>query len=138
MSTLVLASQRRALRRAVRFHCQVVREHDFRLVGHRALDVSPEGMLVMNDDRILTGEDLIVTFRLPRTRLWFDVQATAARVIHGRRPTDKGHCVGLEFHSFDETDKRRIRAHLRGVPPPVPARERRVDYAGSVHMAVLQ
>ena len=117
MSTLVLASQRRALRRAVRFHCQVVRERDFRLVGHRALDVSPDGMLVMSDQRILTGEDLIVTFRLPRTRLWFDVQATVARVVHGRRPGDRGRCLGLSFHGNDESWAHEVFKQLRGLPP---------------------
>jgi len=139
MTTLVFASERRAVRRALRFHCQVVREHDFRLVGHRALDVSPEGMLVMLDDRVLTGEEVLVTFRLPKTRRWFDVQATVARVVHGRRPTDRGRrCAGISFDALDEDDRRRIRSTLHGVPPPLPARERRVDYAASVALAALQ
>ena len=138
MTTLVFASERRTVRRALRFHCQVVRERDFRLIGHRALDVSPEGMLVVLDDRILTGEEVLITFRLPRTRRWIDVQASVARIVHGRRPTDRGRCAGLSFEALDEDDRRRIRATLQGVPPPLPARERRIDYAASIHLAALQ
>jgi hypothetical protein len=135
--TLVFASQRRAMRRAIRFECQIVRERDFRLVGKRAIDLSPDGMLVYTDDRVLTGDDVLVSFRLPTTRQWFDTDATVARVVHGRRPTDRGQCLGIEFGSLDEVSRWVIRASLRGLPPPLPSRERRVDYAASVHLAAL-
>jgi hypothetical protein len=135
--TLVFASQRRAMRRAIRFECQVVRERDFKLVGKHALDLSPDGMLVDSDDLVLTGEDVLVSFRLPTTRQWFDTDATIARVVHGRRPRDRGPCLGIEFGSLDEIARWVIRASLRGLPPPLPARERRIDYAASVHLAAL-
>lgn len=138
MSTLVHASQRRTLRRALRFHCQLVRGRDFKLVGSRAVDLSPDGMLVYCDDRILTGEDMWVSFRVPKTRLWFDVEARVARVIHGRRPTDRGRCVGLSFESLDDASRRTLRSSLHGLPPPIPAREQRVDYAATVHLVALQ
>jgi hypothetical protein len=135
--TLVFASQRRAMRRAIRFECQVVRERDFRLVGKQAIDLSPDGMLVRSDDRVLTGDDVIISFRLPTTRQWFDTEGTVARVVHGRRPSDRGPCLGIEFDSLDEISRWIIRASLRGLPPPLPSRERRVDYAASVHLAAL-
>lgn len=136
-STLVLAQQRRILRRSVRVDCQVVRERDFRLVGSRSLDLSPQGMLVMAQERVLTGEPLIVAFRLPFSDRWFDTEATVARVIHGRRPGDLGRSFGVSFESFDEGTQACIRSALRGVPPPLPQRARRVDYAATVALAAL-
>jgi len=146
---LVRRKQRRSMRRSVRVDCQVVRERDFRLIGQRAVDLSDGGMLVLSDapssrsarqDRglhVLTGEEVIVTFRAPATRLWFDCTATVARVIHGRRPGDWGACVGLSFESMDDVTRAFLRAELRGLPPPVPARELRVDYAETVRRAAL-
>jgi hypothetical protein len=139
------------MRRSVRVDCQVVREHDFRLIGHRAVDLSDDGMLVLSDTQttsglsrrggrrldVLTGEEVIVSFRAPLTRIWFDCTATVARVIHGRRPGDWGACVGLSFDVMDEVTRAFLRAELRGLPPPVPARELRVDYAETVLRASL-
>jgi hypothetical protein len=136
-STLVHAQQRRILRRSVRVDCQVVRERDFRLVGSRSLDLSPMGMLVMAQERVLTGEPLIVAFRLPFSDHWFDTEATVARVIHGRRPGDLGRSFGVSFESLEEGAQAFIRSALRGVPPPLPARSRRVDYAATVALAAL-
>jgi hypothetical protein len=135
--TLVHAQQRTALRRAVRVDCQVVREHDFKMLGSRGVDLSPAGMLVMAQEPVLTGEPVIVSFRLPRGLYWFDAQATVARVVHGRRPGDTGRCFGLEFHTFDDDCKWFLALALRGTPPPVPCRAARIDYAGSVHLAAL-
>jgi hypothetical protein len=137
LPTLVPVRQRRALRRAIRVECQVVRERDFRLVGSRALDLSPMGMLVMAQERVLTGEPLIVTFRLPRSSHWFDAEALVSRVVHGRRPGDLGRCFGVEFETLQPDAQWFLRDALRGVPPPLPMRERRVDYAASVHLAAL-
>jgi hypothetical protein len=144
-SILVRRRQRKALRRSVRIDCQVVRERDFTLIGRRAVDLSDGGMLVLSepcwpsssrarspDLDVLTGEDMVVSFRAPATRLWFDCAATVARVIHGRRPEDWGPCLGLSF-DLDEVNRARLGAELRGLPPPLPAREPRIDYARTVH-----
>jgi len=136
--TLVHASQRRAIRRATTVECQVVREHDFKLIGRWGLDVSPDGMLVVSDTRVLTGEDVIVSFRVPRTCGWLDCEATVARVVHGRRPTDRARGLGLEFHSLGRDTKSALDAAMRRIPPPLPAREKRIDYAASIHMAALE
>ncbi len=68
---------------------------------------------------------------------WFDAEGTIARVVHGRRPGDSGRCLGLEFDELDPEAKWLLARALRDVPPPVPRRERRVDYAASVHLAAL-
>jgi hypothetical protein len=135
--TLVYAQQRRSLRRAVRADCQVVRERDFKLLGSRGVDLSPAGMLVMAQEPVLTGEPVIVSFRLPRGLYWFDSEATVTRVIHGRRPGDTGRCFALEFHTLDPDTQWFLSLALRGTPPPVPRRAARVDYAATVHMAAL-
>src|SRR5262245_7660463 len=96
---LARKTHRRAFRREVILTCQIVRERDFRLLSSLALDLSTDGMLVSTDARVLTGEAVLVTFRGPRSNEWFDAEATVVRVVHGRRPTDRGRCLGLAFHS---------------------------------------
>jgi hypothetical protein len=135
--TLVPAHQRRAMRRAARVDCQIVRERDFKLIGTRGVDVSPFGMLVMAQERVLTGEPVIVAFRLPCSGWWFDAMATVARIVHGRRPGDLGRCFGIAFDGLEDDATSFLRRALMGVPPPLPMREPRVDYAASVHMAAL-
>ena len=137
LRTLVHARQRRVMRRAIRVDCQVVRERDFRLLADCGVDVSPTGMLVKTDEAALTGEPLLISFRLPRTERWFDAEGTIARVVHGRRPGDRGRCLGLAFDTLDPEAKWLLARALRDVPPPVPTRDRRVDYAASVRLAAL-
>jgi c-di-GMP-binding flagellar brake protein YcgR len=118
MSAILARKQhRRAFRRGVLVSCQVVRERDFRRVAQLGLDLSTDGMLVATRDVILTGEELIVSFRAPMSNKWFDAQATVARVIHGRRPGDRGRCLGLSFHGHDGDWQRQLFAELRGLPP---------------------
>ncbi len=136
--TLVHASQRTSIRRAVPIECQVVRERDFKLVGRWGLDISSDGMLVVSDARVLTGEDVIVSFRVPRTHHWIDCEATVARVLHGRRPSDRARGLGLSFGSLDADTRWQIRSTLRDLPPPLPSREPRVDYAATIHMLALE
>ncbi len=126
LRTFFPARRRRVIRRAIRVDCQVVREHDFRLIATLAVDVSPTGMLVATGERVLTGEPVIVAFRLPRTPRWFDAQGTIARVVHGRRPGDRGRCFGLDFDALEPEAEWWLTRALRDVPPPVPSRERRV------------
>jgi hypothetical protein len=139
MSILVHASQRRAVRRAIRVDCQVVREKDFRLLGDWGLDLSPTGMLVVTRDVVLTGEEVIVSFPIPRTRVIVDAVATVARVVHGRRPCDRHRrALGIAFDGLSPEHSMLLRASLRHIPPPLPSRAPRVDYAATVHMAALE
>ncbi|HEY2511866.1 MAG TPA: PilZ domain-containing protein [Polyangiaceae bacterium] len=136
---LVPASQRRTLRRAVRVDCQVVRERDFKLLGDWALDLSPMGMLVVTRDEVLTGEEVIVSFPIPRTRVIVDAVATVARVVHGRRPSDRHRrALGISFDALEPEASKLLRASLRHIPPPVPSRAPRIDYAASVQLAALE
>src|SRR5262245_62745044 len=96
---------RKAFRRYVRLDCQVVRERDFRLLGDLALDLSTKGMLVWARERALTGEEVIVSFQLPRSKEWFAAEGVVARVLHGRRPGDYGLSFGIEFVSLNQEDE---------------------------------
>lgn len=116
------AAVRRTFRRYVSMPCEVVREHDFRLVGSLALDLSMTGMLVRAHERVLTGEEIVVAFQPPRTNVWFDAVGTVARVVHGRRNLDPGVCLGIEFHDMDAETRERLFEHLRGRPAPEPQR----------------
>lgn len=116
-------SPRRAFRRYVRIDCQVVREHDFRLIGDLALDLSERGMLVRTKERVLTGEDVVVSFRPPSSNRFVDALGHVARVVHGRRPGDRGRCLGIELYAMGEEDRRILWESLRGLPAPEPLRD---------------
>ena len=118
MSSVELEPVRQSFRRFVRIDCQVVREHDFKLIGDLALDLSTKGMLVRARTRVLTGEELLVAFRPPRCNRWIDAQATVARVVHGRRPGDAGLAFGIEFHGMDRAYEELIFDRLRGMVGP--------------------
>ncbi len=125
MSAILSRPQpRRAFRRYVRLDCQVVRERDFKLIAELAIDLSTEGMQVITRERILSGEEVIVSFKPPRSNVWVDAQAIVARVVHGRRPTDRGRrCLGLSFHTMNADDQTALWECLRGLPAPEPARD---------------
>lgn len=130
--SFVMKTHRRIVRRSVRLACQVVSEDAFRLVGRRALDLSPAGMLVESDEDVDLGDELLVSFRSPQSGLYIDTSARIVRVIAGRRPGDHGRCLGLRFDGLDPLMRRMLSASLAGLPPPVPQRARRLDYAQSI------
>lgn len=138
MSSLELEPVRNAFRRFVRLDCQVVREHDFLLVADLALDLSTTGMLVRScgGARLLTGEELLVAFRPPRSSVWIDAQATVARVVHGRRPGDNtGLSFGIEFHGMEKEQEALLFEKLRGMNRPDAMRPPRPLVARSLRAA---
>jgi len=108
---------RRAFRHAVELTCAVVRERDFRLVARGCVDLSTEGMLVRADLPVLTGEPLLVSFLAPRSSRWIDAEAVVARVVHGRRPGDRGRRLGLAFQGLDREARHALFHALRALPP---------------------
>jgi hypothetical protein len=107
---------RARLRRAVHTPCEVVRERDFKLIGTRMLDLSTSGMLLETDLRLLTGEELIVSFKSPSSDRWYDCEATIARVLHGRRRRDERRAVGVSFESMHVLDGLLLCEELRFAP----------------------
>jgi hypothetical protein len=134
---MLLASERGAARRSIRVECQVVRERDFKLLGESAVDLSTDGMLVLSQAPVLTGDEVIVTFRVPGTDVWIDTGARVARVIHGRRNRDPGRAIGLQFDPLDHEAHLRLRWALRRIPPTFPGRAVRIDYAATASLIAL-
>ncbi len=133
MGLFVYRTRRREMRRAIEMTCHIVREKDFRLVGGRVIDVSPNGMLVVVMDPVPVGESVIVSFRATELGLWFDTDATVQRVLRGRRPGDpRGEALGLSFGSLESVSRLILRSHLKRLPPPVPKRAPAIDYAKTV------
>ena len=128
------APQRRTeLRRGVSVACEAVAGYGFRLLGQRALDVSSTGMLIETCGAYARlGEEVFVSFQPPRSRLWVDAVAKVARVVKGRRKSDRAQAIGLSFVSMDAADRAILEAKLRGHPPPVPGRKPLIDYAAQV------
>jgi hypothetical protein len=107
---------RARLRRAIPIQCEVVRERDFRLVGTKVIDLSTKGMLLETDLPVLTGEELLVTFKSPSSDRWYDCSATIARVVHGRRRSDERRAVGISFESLNVLDELLLCQELRAAP----------------------
>jgi PilZ domain len=132
-SFLVRVAERHAIRHAVDLPCSVVREKDSKLASLRALDLSPQGMRVeLRDVDVDVGDRFFVCFRTTPFGIWFYTDAYATRLLQGRRPKDRGRSLGLRFESLSSVSRLCIRGALRRVPPHLPQREQRIDYAATV------
>jgi hypothetical protein len=131
-SIIVSAQERRVVRRATQVRCQIVAEHGFRLLGSSSLDLSDEGMLFRSDEPVELGEEVIVSLQLPGRRLYIDAEAEVARIARGMRLVDRGRAIGLRFRHMDRMDRALLGASLHGLPPPIPLRRLRADYAATV------
>jgi hypothetical protein len=102
--------------------CQAVREHDFKLIADRMLDMSMDGVMLPLRRNVLTGETLLLSFALPGG-IWIDTEATVARVVHGRRPgDDDGLAVGVVFDRIPASSRAALAAFLHGRRAPLPRR----------------
>jgi hypothetical protein len=105
-------------------------------VGDRTVDLSPQGMLVLSDERIVEGAELVVSFQATELPIWFDTMATVSRIVEGRRPGDSGRALGIRFETLPAVSRLILRGHLRQLPvtrarrePPPPLTPRDPDYA---------
>jgi PilZ domain len=90
--------------------CQAVRLSSFTLVGHQLLDLSCEGAQIAAYGDAQLGDEILISFQVGDLGLWFDIDATVARVCGGRREDDLGPSFGLAF----ETPSALFRQVLRG------------------------
>ncbi len=126
------ARDRRSVRRDVRTECQAVADEGFRLLGIRTLDLSEEGMLLHSSAPVVLGEMVYVAVKAPNTHEWVDAEAEVVRLVKGRR-TNEARCgIGLRFVQMDALDRAILAGSLFDLPPPVPARGIRKDYAEAV------
>jgi hypothetical protein len=138
-------NRRREMRRRVRLACRVRRMDDWRLVGDRTLDLSPAGLLVLSDERVEEGQDLVVSFQATELPIWFDACARVTRIVEGRRPGDPGRAIGVRFETLPSVSRLILRGFLRRHPLTRPQREPpldlarlgAIDYAGQVRAALV-
>jgi hypothetical protein len=100
------------------------------------VDLSPQGMLVLSDERIGEGIEVVVSFQATELPIWFDTMATVSRIVEGRRPGDTGRALGLRFETLPAVSRLILRGHLRSLPiarprrePPLPLAPKDPDYA---------
>jgi hypothetical protein len=138
-------NRRREMRRLVRLACRVRRMDDWRLLGDRTLDLSPEGMLVLSDERVHEGLDLVVSFQATELPIWFDACAKITRVVEGRRPGDPGRALGVRFETLPAVSRLILRGYLRRHPLTLSQREppldiaalSGIDYASQLHRVMM-
>lgn len=124
---------REVIRRYVGVRCEAVADDGFRLIGRTIRDLSTTGAFLETDADLVLGEIVYLAFQAPRTRRWVDACCVVARRVSGRRDTDRGkRGVGLRFVTMDAIDRAILEASLRKMPPPVPERSVRLDYASAV------
>ena len=107
-------------RHRIRIPCQVVRLRDFKLVADSIENLSLGGALVGPSKRVLTGERLFVSFKLPCSGEWIDTEATVARVVHGRRDSDPTRQLGVKFSMICGAPRESLRQQIRRSPPVSP------------------
>jgi len=116
-------NRRREMRRSARLGCRVRRVEDWRLLGDRTVDLSAQGMLVLSDERVEEGTELVVSFQATELPIWFDTFGTITRVVQGRRPGDVGRALGVRFETLPAVSRLILRGYLRRMPPTLAARE---------------
>jgi hypothetical protein len=142
------ANRRREMRRAVRLACRVRRMDDWRLLGDRTVDLSPQGMLVLSDERIDDQIECVVSFQATELPIWFDACARVTRIVEGRRPGDTGRALGVHFETLPSVSRLILRGFLRR-HPVVPAqrelplelaamREPAFDYHGAMLVSLTE
>jgi hypothetical protein len=133
----VRANARRHIRHAVDLPCSVVFEKDLTLAGLRAVDMTPDGMRIeLSNVDVQLGDRFFVCFRTPAR--WFLTDAFAARILRGRRHGETGRSLALRFGSLSRALRTEVQGDLRLVPPHLPQREQRVDYAATVARILAQ
>ena len=80
---------------------------------------------------VAIGEPLMVSFLATPMNILFATSGRVARIVQGRRPGDRARCLGVSF-KLDAVARQVLRGSLRRIPPPVPRRDRRIDYAATI------
>jgi hypothetical protein len=87
------------------------------------LDLSCEGTQIAAYGVAGLGDEILISFQLGDLGLWFDIDATVARVCGGRREDDFGPSFGLAFDSPSALFRQVLRGSmLRYRPAPATKR----------------
>lgn len=130
-------SDRRSLRHAAELVCHVVRERGFVHIAGKTLDISVDGMRVASDADVALGDEVVLSVCLPRGRHWIDAQGRIVRIEVGTRENDDGRAIAIAFTAMDPVDRAMLAGATAAVPPPVPRRLVRRDYAATLRDVAL-
>ena len=126
--------ERHAQRKQTSSPCEVVADSGFRLLGRQIVDLSRTGMLLRSDAEIELDELVYFSLRIPRARTWIDGTGRISRIVHGKRLSDPGRCVGIRFDSLEPAYAALLNSTLRLLPATEPARRMRRDYARTIQL----
>lgn len=135
--SLAHRTDRTTVRHAAKLDCHVVAEKGFRTLKGRTLDVSDEGLRLSTDADVEIGENVILAIRLPHGRSWVDAHGRVVRIERGARNGDPGRAIAIRFTAIDPVDRGMLKGAIAKVPPPVPRRDLRIDFAATVIAASL-
>lgn len=113
----IVPSSRHAVRRAVEIGCEVVSQSAVHV--ERMIDLSPTGARVRSRAATRRGQEVLLTFVPPGAPRRVSALGT---VQH-----EHGGVLGVKFLSLDRIDEETLGRHLRGLPPPLPKKNVRVQ-----------
>jgi hypothetical protein len=122
--------RRSAPRRMARITCEAVTQEGFVRVGGTLRDVSDTGMLLESEISLAPGEEIYVSFRLPRSTQWVGL---VARVQRASRPIDGPVCLaGLLIEEMDPLERTLLATAIELLPARPQKRRAPRDYAAWV------
>ncbi len=120
-----MPESRRAARRAVDFHCDLVAVRWDRPVCSRCTDLSPYGMWIETTLPLTEGDSVVVTFTPPQRERELTLFAKVRHVVRdifGKRCQAFG--IGLEFENVTVFEDKTLSDGLKGMPPRLPSTKR--------------
>jgi hypothetical protein len=86
-----------------------------------ATDISPGGLFIPADILLESGEPIVACFNMPGHKQEFQLFGDVVWVALPRRAADRGPSgMAIEFVKTTPLERMSIRSSLRGVPPPLP------------------
>ncbi len=131
-------SKRSGARHGIALPCEVVSLSDMRSLGDYTIDVSNNGLLLACDKHVRLGTQVLVNMLVPFTDLRLFGKGVVSRVTHGRRENDTAPAIGIELESVDADLHHALEAKLAKIPPRVPMRHLRRNYAGLIEQISSQ
>ncbi|MFO0681268.1 MAG: PilZ domain-containing protein [Sandaracinus sp.] len=112
----IVPSSRQTVRRAVEIGCELVSPSGAHV--ERMLDLSPRGARVRSRAGVRRGADVLLTFVPPGAPRRVSALGVVQHEADG--------VLGVQFTSLDRIDADTLDRHLRGLPPPLPSKTRRM------------
>ena len=113
------------IRRKAQIPIEVVTNFCDTPVKFISFDLSPRGTYLISDFLPDIGEHIVCSFNLNRDDGEFCFFGEVNRINWLRRKTDNGRPgFGVQFMDTTPLSRLKMRAALRGLPPPVPAKMR--------------